>query len=73
MNRFSTANVKSGLIQFDRMGERRFVFEKCNPVNEKRFNYMSLPKIFTKNKRATGNIEFDRTTPRKELFPQKKQ
>ena len=47
------------------------MFEKCVTVNEKRFNYMSLPKILSQNKRTKGAVDFKQLSQRKELFPQK--
>ena len=50
---------------------RKFVFEKCCPVNEQRFNMLDLPKIYSKNPRVKGAINFTLGPVRKELFPQK--
>lgn len=44
------------------------MFENLIRVNEERFNYVELPQIYTKSKRAVGNVSFSKSSPRKQLF-----
>lgn len=64
-------SVARGLIPYDKQGERKFVFEKSNPVSEQRFTFLNLPKVHSKNKRLTGFIDFKRISPRPDVFPEK--
>ena len=40
-------NATPGLVPYNKQSERKFVFEKCCPVNEQRFNLINLPTIHT--------------------------
>jgi len=62
-------NASPGLIPYDRQSARKFVFEKCCPVNEQRFNMLNFPTIYSKNPRLKGAIDFTLGPVRKELFP----
>jgi hypothetical protein len=57
------------MIDFERQVKRKFVFENSNPVNEKRFTLLNLPQVHTKNKRPVGFIDFNKVSPRQDLFP----
>jgi hypothetical protein len=68
---YRSRSVVRGLIPFEKQGEKKSLFERTNQVNEQRFNYINLPRVHSKNKRLTGFIDFKKTSPRLEIFPEK--
>lgn len=61
-------NHAHGMLDLNKQSERKFVFEGHIRINEHRFDNIQLPKIYSKNRKVVGDLNFGKGSPRRELF-----